>query len=145
MADDGAVSSRHGEVPIQNPIYLGLIRCQGETSQGEHEALVSPDLWERANAVLMSRSSRGSTSSPRHEHVRLLKGLIHCSDCGSTMTPHPSRKTGKDGQRFLHYAGAAVVREPKRCTCRVRRLPTRRFGAALIGLLEEWPGETGSH
>lgn len=53
------------------------------------------------------------------------------------MTPHPSGKTGKDGERFLYYACTAVVREPKRCGCRVRRLSVRKFENAVIQLLGE--------
>lgn len=84
---------------------------------------------------------RTNPSSHRDEHCHLLKGLIHCEDCGSTMTPHPSGKTGKDGERFLYYACVSVVRELKRCRCRVRRLPVRKFEAAVIQLLGEIAGD----
>ena len=86
---------------------------------------------------------RTNPSSHRDEHCHLLKSLIHCEDCGSTMTPHPSGKSGKDGERFLYYACVSVVREPKRCKCRVRRLPVRRFENAIIQLLGEIAGDDG--
>ena len=129
---------------IQNPLYMGLIRCQGEDYPGKHEALISDEDWHRANAVLAARSSRVNPSSPRDEHCHLLKGLIRCEDCGSTMSPHPSGKSGKDGERFLYYACTAVVREPQRCKCRVRRLPVRRFENAVIRLLGEIGEDEGA-
>jgi len=133
--------SRGRKALIQNPLYLGFIRCQGQTSPGKRGALVSHDLWEQAHALLDARPSRGNPSSPRDEHVHLLKGLIHCGDCGSTMTPHPSGKIGKDGERFLYYACTAVIHERTRCPCRVRRLPVRKFEDALIHLLGEIAGD----
>ena len=120
---------------------MGLIRCQGEDHPGKHEALISEEVWQQANAVLMSSSRKRNNSPDRDEHIHLLKSLIHCEDCGSTMTPHPSGKIGKNGLPFLYYACTAVVREPKRSQCRVRRLPVRKFEAAVIHLLEEIAGD----
>jgi DNA invertase Pin-like site-specific DNA recombinase len=122
---------------LRNPIYLGRIRCQGETYPGKHEPIVSRDVWERANAVIAARSPRGSTSSPRDEHVHLLKGVIRCEDCGSTMTPYPSGKTGKGGERYLYYVCTAVSHNQTGCPCQVRRLPARRFEQAVLRLLSE--------
>jgi hypothetical protein len=43
--------------------------------------------------------------------------------------------------RLLYYACTSVVREPRTCGCRVRRLPARGFEKALIRLLVEIAGD----
>lgn len=119
---------------LQNPIYIGLIRYQGETHQGRQEALIPPALFEQANALLADRRSSPRRSS-QDQHVHLLKGLLRCADCGSTMTPYPSGKVGKDGERYLYYVCTAVLRDQRGCPCQVRRLPVRRFERAVVVFL----------
>jgi DNA-binding transcriptional regulator YdaS (Cro superfamily) len=115
---------------LQNPIYIGLIRCQGEAFPGRHEALIASALFEQANALLADRRSSPSRLS-HDQHVHLLKGLVRCADCGSTMTQYPSGKVGKDGERYLYYVCTAVLRDQRGCPCQVRRLPVRRLERAV--------------
>jgi site-specific DNA recombinase len=119
---------------LQNPIYVGLIRCQGETFPGRHESLIPPAVFDQATALLAERRSFPSRSS-QDQHVHLLKRLIRCADCGSTMTPYPSGKVGKDGERYLYYVCTAVLRDQRGCPCQVRRLPVRRLERAVAQLL----------
>jgi DNA invertase Pin-like site-specific DNA recombinase len=121
---------------LQNPIYVGMIRCQGETHQGKHDPLVPVEIFEQAKTLLAERQiSPFSTTSSQDAHVHLLKGSIRCADCGSTMTPYPSGKCGKDGERYLYYVCTAVIRNQRGCPCQVRRLPVRRFERAVVQIL----------
>lgn len=132
---------------LQNPIYIGLIRCQGETFPGRHEPLIPPALFEQANALLADRQSSPRRSS-QDQHVHLLKGLVRCGDCGSTMTPYPSGKIGKEGERYLYYVCTAVLRDQRGCPCQVRRLPVRRLEraiAVLLSSLADAPAVLSSH
>lgn len=119
---------------LQNPIYIGLIRRQGETHQGRHEPLVSLDLWGKANALLTDRRSVPSRSS-HDQHIHLLKGVIRRADCGSTMTPYPSGKSDKDAERYLYHVCTAVIRNHRGSPCRVRRPPVRRLEQAVVQIL----------
>lgn len=62
---------------LGNPLYKGTAQW-GTVSNpaGQWEAVVSVDLWERANAV-----PRGS----RRQHVHVLSGLVRCGYCGYAM------------------------------------------------------------
>jgi len=40
---------------LQNPFYVGMIRYKGKLYEGEHEALVSPSLFDRAGRSLRRR------------------------------------------------------------------------------------------
>jgi hypothetical protein len=53
----------------------------------------------------------------------LLKGLLHCNDCGSTMTPHYVQKRRKDGSvnRIPHYRCTRTMKYDNR-VCRIKHL-----------------------
>jgi hypothetical protein len=36
---------------LRNPVYVGKIACNGELYQGEHEATVTPEVWQQANEL----------------------------------------------------------------------------------------------
>ena len=79
-----------------NAYYVGKIRYRGMTvrpkgvsfrstpprvSEGKHEAIISEDLWRRAQAVRASR--RVSVKSIKKTvRINLLQGLVVCSYCG---------------------------------------------------------------
>ncbi len=68
---------------LRCPIYAGLVECQGETYQGQHEAIIRMEQWERAQAVAQQRSKR--RLSPRAERYPLLAGIAVCAACGAPM------------------------------------------------------------
>jgi DNA invertase Pin-like site-specific DNA recombinase len=62
---------------LSNPLYKGTAKWGAvSNAAGQWEAIVSVDLWERANAV-----PRGS----RQLHVHTLSGLVRCGYCGYAM------------------------------------------------------------
>jgi DNA invertase Pin-like site-specific DNA recombinase len=63
----------HLELIIRNPTYKGFVRWRGEVNKGKHQAIIDPELWERANSN-PSRTEAGSISSSA-EGYRLLRSL----------------------------------------------------------------------
>ena len=47
-----------------NPIYIGKLRYQGKIYDAEHEGIISPELWQKAQAELKAnkRSTPQRTS-----------------------------------------------------------------------------------
>ena len=57
-----------------------------------HEAIVPPELWEKAN-----RARRHTVNyTPAGTYANWLSGLIYCADCGSLMYHHHSIRRGKE-------------------------------------------------
>ena len=50
---------------IQNPIYRGVVRFEGQEFEGRHEALVSVEVWEKANAAAADIQDRRIAYSDR--------------------------------------------------------------------------------
>jgi site-specific DNA recombinase len=71
---------------LGNPLYKGTSRWgHVRNTNGQWQAIVSPDLWERANAV-----PRGTSAN----NTRALTGICRCGYCGRSMQHSPNAKRG---------------------------------------------------
>ena len=81
---------------LRNPYYIGLVRYKGMSvrkkgmsyrstpailSPGQHEAIISQDLWDRCCLVRSGRARQRQTGQ-RTARVHLMQGIIVCSECG---------------------------------------------------------------
>ena len=82
---------------INNRVYLGEAVHKGVSYPGEHDAIISQDLWDAVHAVL-KESPRTRGAKNRKGSEALLKGMIFTA-AGTAMTPTYTRK----GERLYHY------------------------------------------
>jgi site-specific DNA recombinase len=82
---------------LNKRVYLGEAVYKGVSYPGEHEAIVSRQLWDAAHAIL-KESPRARAVRTRDRSPALLKGIIF-SASGAAMTPTFTRK----GDRLYRY------------------------------------------
>ena len=82
---------------LQSPVYAGKMRAGDEVVEGEHEAIVDQESWDRVQAAL---DGSGGAAKPKRKSNRLLAGLLRCARCGSAMTP---THTTKGKTRYSYY------------------------------------------
>ncbi len=85
---------------LTNIVYTGKIYFQGTVYDGEHEAIVAPEIWREAQELL-KKNGQGKNAGLRNKHGALLKGLIHCVPCGKPMMHTYTIKKG--GHRRYRY------------------------------------------
>jgi site-specific DNA recombinase len=68
------------------------MRAGDEIVDGEHEAIVDPDLWQRAQEVLDGNKRAQREKRPSEA---LLAGLLRCGRCGTAMSPTHTRRSGR--------------------------------------------------
>jgi site-specific DNA recombinase len=95
---------------INNPVYIGKIRYNVRENwsekrrkginpdpiivDGEHEPIISKDLWEAVQALFKKKSF----SPPRvFDGTYPLTGLMRCPQCGATLGAHRTSDKLKDG------------------------------------------------
>ncbi len=66
---------------LSNRYYTGILSFKGVEYPGIHPALISMDVWQRAQDVLASHINGERT----REHPHFLKGSLYCKNCGSRM------------------------------------------------------------
>ena len=86
---------------LKNPVYAGLVKDGGRLFPGKHEALVSMEEWEAANA----RISDNVQAFERKGRRGLLSGMIFCGCCGARMC---AQQYGSKGKRYLAYTCYSV-------------------------------------
>ena len=82
---------------INNRVYLGEAVHKGTSYPGEHDAIVTRELWDAVHAIL-KESPRKRRAENRSQSEALLKGIIFAAN-GTAMTPTFTRK----GERLYHY------------------------------------------
>ena len=84
---------------LSNRVYRGMTVHKGEAFDGEHEAIVTEELWDQVQSKLAKQGQGGSSRkvSPR---TGLLAGLIYDGEGRAMVLTH----TQKGNRRFYYYA-----------------------------------------
>jgi len=84
---------------LTNVAYIGKVRYKTEVHEGEHDAIVDAELWQRVQQLL-ARNGRTGGAAVRNKHGALLKGLLYCAPCGCSMGHTYSTKNGTVQYRY---------------------------------------------
>ena len=87
---------------FKNPFYAGYITSrmlEGKVLKGQHEALVSPELFLQVNNI-SAKDKRGKRRTGYHESL-WLQNLMICSGCNLTVTGY--RKVKPSGKQYHYY------------------------------------------
>ena len=86
---------------LRNRIYLGEISNNGQWYEGQHEAIVTPSLWNAAHAFIERRKQ-----APREhaaKHPALLTGLLFAPDGQRMLHSFVKKKNGKQYRYYVPY------------------------------------------
>ena len=111
---------------LKNQVYIGKAVHKGKAYPGEHEAIISQDLWNKVRSII-SESPRARANHTRAQTPALLKGIIFGAD-GRAMTPVHTKKINK----LYRYYVAAELLKGETPDGIVRRVPAGEIEAAVI-------------
>ena len=74
------VKSRLHDI-LGDPFYVGKLRWNGEVSPGKHVRLIEDEIFDKVQKLLKSK-----TTPKYNKHNFLFKGLLHCGNCGGSIT-----------------------------------------------------------
>jgi len=127
---------------VRNPLYRGAVRFEGLEYAAKHEALVTSEIWERANAATADTKARPvHLFQERDAQNHLLKGLAWCGSCGRALVPNDSGKKSVRGVKYRYYTCSLVMRESQTRPCAVGRLSADALERVVIALV----GEASKH
>lgn len=103
---------------LNNAVYVGDMPHKGAIYPGQHDAIISRDIWNEAHSIFqVSPRVRGHAS--RCKQPAILRGIAACGGCQSTMSPCGTRKKGK---AYNYYAGSKYL-ALKCADCPLGRIP----------------------
>lgn len=103
---------------LENHTYVGEVKYKDAICEGEQEAIIPRELWDRVKAIRASAAPYPDHAR-RQETIAPLKNILRCGHCGGSMMPSYSNK---DGRRYYYYL---CVKDTKRAVaeCPVRKIP----------------------
>ena len=85
---------------LSNPIYVGKIRHKDKIYDGQHEAILDQDLWDRVQALL-AKNRVVDLNKTRAKSPSLLAGILTHKD-GRPFKPSHSNKNGVKRRYYRH-------------------------------------------
>ena len=115
---------------LKNPIYKGLISHKGELYQGEHEAIIDPEQFDRVQKILKYNGRTGG-AEVRNKYGALLRGLLRCKACDHAMTHVFTTSRGKSRKQYRYYRCVGSIKRGA-CTCPSGSLPASAIEQLVI-------------
>jgi len=106
-----SISNYH--IILQNPVYYGMIRFNGEIYEGKHDPIVSKRIFDAVQAVMQQKSK---PKTPQLKSYRY-RGLFRCGNCGCFITTETQkghnylRCTKRKGPCTQRYAREDLISE----------------------------------
>ena len=123
---------------LNNPILIGRVSHKGATFPGEHEAIIEKSLWEKAQKQLAD-NTRSRPDETRSKTPVLLKGLIKCGHCGTSMGATFARKNGKTYRYYL----CLQARKSGYDSCPVRSVAAGEVDKTVLARVREMLEDSG--
>ena len=112
---------------LSNRVYIGEAVHKGTSYPGEHQAIISRDLWDKVRSIIAETPSKRAGAC-RGQTPALLRGLIFAPN-GYAMTPAHTRKKGK---LYRYYVTTSVQKlGPETCRYDDYLLPRSRLPSSI--------------
>ncbi len=111
---------------LRNEVYRGVLVFGQWRNEAAHEAIISPDLWDSAQARVQ-KPLRAPKHDPKDKTGFYLRGVVHCAHCGSRMTPanHHGRIAS-----VRYYE--CIINTKRRAVCPVKRVNAAALHEAVL-------------
>ena len=103
---------------LNNHTYIGQVKYKGSICEGEQNAIVELDVWNRTREIL-ALNEPVPRQTKRMETIAPLKGILRCGHCDCAMMPTYARK----GRKQYYYYFCAKDSKRATPTCPVRQIP----------------------
>ena len=90
---------------LRNKAYIGMVGHKGTWYKGEHQGIISTELFEQVQAVMADNRINRQHYDPKKS---LLAGKLY-DDNNNAMSP--SWSTGSKGKKYRYYISQAIIRK----------------------------------
>ncbi len=122
---------------LTNVTYIGKTQYKREIYDGQHDAIVDPETWQRTQEQLARNSQRGG-SAARNKSNALLKGIVWCVACGCLMTPTYATK---DRQKRYRYYRCQHGQQNGRGACPSPSVPAHQIEQVVVDQIGSLGGD----
>jgi hypothetical protein len=116
---------------LKNPVCAGYVPYRNELHEGDHDAIIDRERFNRVAAILNARS--GAKTNRARNPAYLLRGILRCARRGMAMTPASTRKKGVE---YRYYRCVSRDKHGKRA-CASGQLPVEAIEDFIIQQIRE--------
>lgn len=116
---------------LRNPIYNGKVPHRENLYPGQHEAIISDELFNAVQEI-KSKNRAGRLAPSRFMDHAILKGLLYCDCCNSIMV---STKSNKKNKVYEYYTSNRAVKEGYKY-CSIGNIPAGIMDDFVIGKIK---------
>ncbi len=120
---------------LKNRLYLGQIAHRGQVHAGEHDAIVSLELWDEVQARLHA-NGQARRAGVKSKAPSLLAGLLY-EEQGNRLTPSHAVK---DGKRYRYYVSQALIQHRGDQAGCAKRIPAHDIEDLVLRRLQTFLG-----
>ncbi len=84
---------------LTNMVYVGKVEYGGQVYEGEHQAIVDAEVWQRVQDRLRYNGRTGGRQV-RNKYGAVLKGILRCASCDAGMVHTYTQKTPNKLYRY---------------------------------------------
>ena len=122
---------------LTSVLYIGKVTHKDEAFPGQHEAIISKDLWEEVNKLIDMHAPKRVNPKREAKHTFLLQGLLKCGWCNSYMSTKYS--SGRNG---LHYYYQCTRNSHGgKDACNMKYVPAPELEKTVLKKLKEMSGD----
>lgn len=85
---------------LRNPFYYGLIRWHGQAKIGNHQPIITKQLFDVCQYVL---EKHRNFLTRKRTHDYLLRGFMYCAECQQRYTADQHKINSKAKDNVIHY------------------------------------------
>ena len=117
---------------LKNPLYIGKIRHHDKIYDGEHEGIITEELFDKVQELL-KKNRVNHTNTNRKRIDSMLRGILFCSSCGSKMI---KTYTKKDNKKYTYYTCLNAIKNGKK-KCVNKSVPSAKLDEFVINHIRE--------
>jgi site-specific DNA recombinase len=85
---------------LRNPVYMGKVQYKDEVYDGEQEPIIDQALWDQVQKAIAVPAKERSNRN-RAETPGLLRGMLRCGHCSTSMVVHFTRQHGRQYRYYV--------------------------------------------
>ena len=113
---------------LSNPVYAGYTKHYDVNYEGEHEAIIPRDQWEKVQQMM---SLNAGERTQYRKQVHPLSGIVKCGHCDCALTPTYTKNHGK---KYCYYICQKTNKSPDH-QCELKRIPAGDLEHSILTLI----------
>ncbi len=118
---------------LNNPTYIGKVKHKEALYDGQHESIISDQLWQASRRTLSIKPAERSGITKRKIPF-VLMGLLKCGCCNSSMKPAYTKK--KYGKLYRYYVSQAHIKA-KCVDCQIKQISAHEIESLVFNQLHQ--------